>query len=379
VWCVEQLSEKKEGALFMTNTISTAEEEVKERLGYKSPYEQWKESEGLPTYRGLFVKNLHDLELAPWRSSGGGLAAFLNLEGTGGFNDSYVAEIPPGKSLKAHRHLFEETIYILKGQGATSVWIDPGRKETFEWQEGSYFSIPMNAWHEHHNASGLDAARYIAMTSAPRVIDTFNNYEFVFENPFVFRDRYNAEEGYFKQKSPAQQWSTNFVADVRVCQTYSGGFDRGGGAKSTVFRMVNNTVKSHVSLWGVGAYKKAHRHGPGIHVLIIRGHGYSLMWQEAKQWERIDWGPGSVFVPPEMWFHQHFNGSAEPVFFLAIGWGSDKPKAGGKAYVYKSVKEGGDQIEYEDEDPKIHAEFETAMKGVGARCKMDYHPHCTMK
>jgi hypothetical protein len=45
-----------------------------------------------------------------------------------------------------------------------------------------------------------------------------------------------------------------------------------------------------------------------------------------------------------MWFHQHFNGSAEPVFFLAIGWGSDKPKAGGKAYVYKSVKEDGEKV-----------------------------------
>ena len=78
----------------MANAISTAEEEVKERVGYKSPYEQWKESEGLQTYRGLFVKNLYDLELSPWKSSGDGLAAFLNLEGTGGFNDSYVAEIP---------------------------------------------------------------------------------------------------------------------------------------------------------------------------------------------------------------------------------------------------------------------------------------------
>jgi oxalate decarboxylase/phosphoglucose isomerase-like protein (cupin superfamily) len=237
----------------------------------------------------------------------------------------------------------------------------------------------MNAWHEHHNVSGLDSARYIAMTSAPRVIDTFNNHEFVFENPFVFRDRYNAEEGYFKEKTSAQQWSTNFVADVRVCQTYSGGFDRGGGAKSTVFRMVNNTVKSHVSLWGVGAYKKAHRHGPGIHVLIIRGHGYSLMWQEGKTMERVEWGPGSVFVPPEMWFHQHFNGSAEPVFFLAIGWGSDKPKAGGKAYIYKSVKEGGDQIEYEDEDPNIHGEFEERLRKAGAKCQMAYHPFCTSR
>jgi hypothetical protein len=38
---------------------------------------------------------------------------------------------------------------------------------------------------------------------------------------------------------------------------------------------------------------------------------------------------------------------------LAIGWGSDKPKAGGKQYVYKSVTEGGDQIEYEDEDRRF--------------------------
>ncbi|HEX5608153.1 MAG TPA: cupin domain-containing protein, partial [Candidatus Binatia bacterium] len=216
----------------MANAAVSIEEEVKQRIAYKSPYEQWKESEGLPTYRGLIVKNLYELELAPWRSSGVGSAAFLNLDGTGGFNDAYVAEIPAGKSLKAHRHLFEETIYVLKGQGASSIWIEPEKKETFEWQEGSYFSIPMNAWHEHHNASGMEPARYIAMTSAPRVIDTFNNYEFVFDNPFVFRDRYNGEQGYFKQTAPAQQWSTNFIADVRVCQMFSSGFDRGGGAKS---------------------------------------------------------------------------------------------------------------------------------------------------
>src|SRR5690349_22340889 len=100
---------------FMANAPSSIEEEVKQRIAYKSPYEQWKESEGLPTLRGLFVKNLYDVELTPWRSSGDGLATFVNLEGTGGFNDAYVAEIPPGKSLKPHRHLFEETIYILKG------------------------------------------------------------------------------------------------------------------------------------------------------------------------------------------------------------------------------------------------------------------------
>ncbi len=136
----------------MAQAQTTIEDEVKERISYRSPYERWKESEGLPTLRGLFVKNLYDLELAPWHSSGDGLAAFVNLEGTGGFNDAYVAEIPAGKSLKPHRHLFEETIYILKGQGATSVWISPEKKETFEWQEGSFFSIPMIRRHDERSS-----------------------------------------------------------------------------------------------------------------------------------------------------------------------------------------------------------------------------------
>ena len=66
--------ETKDGELDMANTPVNAEEEIRERVTYKSPYERWKESEGLPTYRGLFVKNVNDLELAPWKSSGAGLA-----------------------------------------------------------------------------------------------------------------------------------------------------------------------------------------------------------------------------------------------------------------------------------------------------------------
>ena len=99
---------------------------VREAEAYTSPYERWKRTEGLPTVSGYFVKNLLKLELAPWKSSGDGLAAIINLVGTGGFNDAYVCEIPAGKSLKPHRHLFEETIYTSKDReprpsGSTSL------------------------------------------------------------------------------------------------------------------------------------------------------------------------------------------------------------------------------------------------------------------
>ena len=361
---------------------------VEEAQAWKSPYELWKESQGLPTLRGLAVQNVYEVGLTPWPARGGS-GVFLNLDGTGGFNDMYVCEIPPGKSLKPIKHIYEETVFILKGQGATTVWIDESKKQTFEWHTNSYFAIPPNAWYQHHNVSGTEPARYVAMTAAPRVIDTFKNLNFVFNNPFVFDDRFNGEEGYF-QEAPRLEgrggWSTNFVADVveasirRPHREEPGGWNRAIGGFGTGFSMVNSTVRSHSSGWAVGTYKKAHRRGPGIHVLILKGHGYSLMWLENQPVERVDWGPGSVFVPPEMWFHQHFNTCPEPVLFLAIGWGTDKPKMGGKQYVYISTKLGGDNIEWEDEDPAIHRDYEAELVKNGAKCEMgDHHPFCTYK
>ena len=66
------------------------------------------------------------------------------------------------------------------------------------------------------------------------------------------------------------------------------------------------------------------------------------------------------------------------LLFLAIGWGSEKPKTGGKQYIYTSVKEGGDNIEWEDEDPQIHADYEAELARHGVECTMgQHHPFCT--
>lgn len=360
------------------------EEGVHEAERYKSPYEEWKESQGLPTLRGYHVSNLLESPLTPWPARGNVSGVFINLEGTGGFNDTYVLEIPPKGQVEPWRHIYEETIYILEGEGATSVWYDDTRKQTFEWHAHSYFSLPPNAWHQHFNLSGEHPVRYVAMTAAPRVIDTFKDLDFVFNNPYDFKSKFNHEEGYFleKPKGPGR-WQTNFVADVLETTPTPGAVTtrgRGGGTVAQTFAMVNATVRSHSQAWPIGCHSKFHRHGPGIHVVLLRGQGYSMMGPTWEEIERIDWGPGSMFVPPEGWWHAHFNTGAEPAYFLAIGWGTDKPKPGGKQYVYKSVKEGGDQYEFEDETPEIHAEFEAELAKHGVRCQMgSIHPYCTFK
>lgn len=341
-----------------------------------SPYELWKESEGPPTVRAMAV-DLNNIELAPWTSRGGA-GVFINLDGTEGFNDTYVCEIPAGRSLNPVKHIYDEVVYVLKGQGATTVWIDESKKQTFEWHAHSYFAIPTNAWHQHHNLSGTEPARYVAMTAAPRVINTHKDLDFVFNNPYVFAKRFGGEDDYFKETirpHNSRGWATNFVADVLAsaewAESAGGREGRGPGARSIAYRMVNGSFAvGHADSWPVGCYKQAHRHGPGIHVLLLRGTGYTLLWKEGRPIHRVDWRPGVMLVPGEMWWHQHFNTGPEPCLFLAIGQGSEKPKNTGY-YAYTSIKAGGDQIAFDEEDPQIHELFEAELARNAVQCRMD--------
>jgi hypothetical protein len=53
-------------------------------------------------------------------------------------------------------------------------------------------------------------------------------------------------------------------------------------------------------------------------------------------------------------------------------------RGGGGDYADRSLKEGGWQIEYEDEDREIHQIFEKELKNNGAPCKMKaFVPWCT--
>jgi len=232
----------------MAELTTRGQDSISDAEAFRSPYELWKQSEGLPTIRGLSVSNCYDVELVSWRSRGGS-GIFVNLEGTGGFNDCYICEIPPKGSLNPIRHIYDELVFILRGQGATTVWIDENRKQTFEWRERSYFAIPPNAWHQHHNLEGDQPARYVAMTAMPRVIDTFKDLDFVFDNPYVFKSRFSGEDGYFQESEyvPGQRggWTTNFVHDVLARTPTPGGVSnegRGGGTVATVFNMVGGTV-----------------------------------------------------------------------------------------------------------------------------------------
>ena len=96
------------------------------------------------------------------------------------------------------------------------------------------------------------------------------------------------------------------------------------------------------------------------------------MWREAEAIKRYTWRAGSLLVPPERWFHQHFNIGGEPARYLALKPFSSRKFPGLRKQwgTSESVKSGGDQIEYEDEDPRIRAMFEEELAKRGVENRM---------
>ena len=175
-------------------------------------------------------------------------------------------------------------------------------------------------------------------------------------------------------------WETNFIPDLQSIELPDFS-DRGAGGGNLIFLLADSSMHAHVSEMPVGTYKKAHRHGPGYHVMCVGGGGFSLMWRAGdKDFERVEWKHGTVFPPADQQWHQHFTTSPSAARYLGVGFGSlrypftserRREILGEKVAFSTSVKDGGDQIEYADQDPRIHEIFLAELARRGLASKMD--------
>jgi uncharacterized RmlC-like cupin family protein len=346
------------------------------------PYLDWAQGEGPPIVKGLGV-DLLAVGTEAWPRMGTD-GAFVHLQGRGDFVSVFVIDIPPGGKTEPQQHLFEEVIYVLDGQGSTTVETHDGSRHSFEWGPKSLFALPLNAKYRHFNGSGQKAARLSSTNNLSVVMNLFHNHDFVFANSFAFPERegkarFFSGEGEFIPKKPGRHmWETNFVPDLSGFELKAWD-QRGAGSSNMKFILADGTMHAHSSEMPVGTYKKAHRHGPDFHVFTVTGQGYSLLWYEGNSdFQRVDWRHGVVFAPPDGMYHQHYNTGAQPARYLAIALGSLRyPFTSAKWRLFKgvdvSVRDGGAQIEYKDQDPRIHRIYLDELQKSGVRSRMgDY-------
>ena len=288
---------------------------------HDTAYDEWfaKYKEHMPTFEGLMIQDARTEPLSHWEDMGvdGLYIKMADYQIT----DGWILEIPPHGQTKSQRHMFEAGMYFFGGPGHITIQQDDQRPQRIDFQYRTLFSIPLNVSYQLFNESD-EPVRVVVVTSFPFIINALHNEEFVFDNPFVFRDRYDGEEGFTRYRThPRENLTiTNVVQDALEFELDN--YDhRGKGTTNMHWTMSGNTmIDLHVSEMPSGKYKKAHRHSSDAFILLLSGDGYSLTWPEGRYEDRIrvDWNEGTIFVPPIYWYHQHMNPGETSARYLAI-------------------------------------------------------------
>ena len=135
------------------------------------------DAQSAPARNAKRKKIIHPHEM-PWEMSRQGLLKHLINEAMNTRMetvDAYMQVIPPGSRSGKHRHLAEECLYVLEGQGYdlhqdcdveitdTYHWTPQDEVKRFDWEAGDVIYVPPNTIHQHFNASADRSVRLISV------------------------------------------------------------------------------------------------------------------------------------------------------------------------------------------------------------------------
>ncbi|MEA2640842.1 MAG: hypothetical protein QOF51_2236 [Chloroflexota bacterium] len=335
-------------------------------------YDRWVESTGVPVHRGYAIEDARTIPVGPWPERECN-AAFVVLTGADGVSEARITEVPPGGATRPVKFSLDEVVYVVEGRGLTTLWAGDGPKKSFEWADRSLFLIPRGCTYQLTNTRGNAPARLLHYNHLPTVMSLVKEPEFFFDNPFVSPELLYGGDFYSSAVAEANPneraarlgrpvWTGNFFPDMGVWDKLHTYQERGAGGHRVGIKFASSPISSHMSVFPPGTYKKAHFHGPGVVIIIPAGDGYSVMWPESGgEKVVVPWHEASVFVPPNRWYHQHFNVGDAPARYLAFHaihmYGGDPTRL--------SAERGAAEIQYPDEDPFIREKFESELAKRG--------------
>ena len=85
---------------------------------------------------------------------------------------------------------------------------------------------------------------------------------------------------------------------------------------------------------------------------------------------RYEWQVGTLIVPPNRWFRQHFNSGPKPARYLAFKHFSPRnAQCVPLSWISRCLS--GSQISYADKDPHVRSMFAEALSKHGLTPRMD--------
>ncbi len=248
--------------------------------------------------------------------------------------DVTIVEIPAGGQLALHRHLAEEMVYIISGQGHTTIWNQAnGKKEKYNWKEGDYLSPTLNSWHQHVNASTSSASRILLITSTPLIKNLFKSDALVTSVDYSFQERW--------EKSLAQkpEYFGNVAEGADAVRMKVGHLlpdlpgramdERRKGVLGITITPEGDMAQNHIMEMEVREYLNSEENSPGHrHVwetvyFIVGGDGFAMLQRKDEPERRLNWKSGDLFVVEANEYHLHrarSGGTARVVQVKASGY-----------------------------------------------------------
>ena len=363
----------------------------------KSGYETFMIEEGIPVFRGIGIRDVRELEMADWTRRGV-RGTFLMLDGLEGSKGMYVMEIPPQKATAPEKHLYHEFFIVVEGRGTCETWRegDTASRHSFEWQPGSMFRVPPNVHYRLINSTN-QRCLFIAATNAPGMFNMFRDRSFIFDNGHPFPQFYGGEGFYdFDARVVATPYNkraavrANFFPDVIGCELPLDNQRAPGYRRITpMWYGFENEQTGFVAEYPIGRYSMAHYHESGAVLVCLDGEGYTYNWprefgftpwadgngDQVRVLEYVSGGLVAAAPGGGQWFHQHFGVGNKPLR-LANFWGG--PNAKPDEFINRATgvsalattREGGQTIDYRDEDPFVRENFDAKLAEVGLKSTM---------
>jgi mannose-6-phosphate isomerase-like protein (cupin superfamily) len=337
-----------------------------------STYERYLAERGIPIVREGHVPSLVDLSVSPLAD--GTSAVAVQMPGMEGLSSLEVLELPVGFETPVRRHLYEEYVLVLGGQGTVTFRGAEGGVREFDWRRESVFAVPLNMSFTLRN-TGDEPARLALINNAHLMMDLLGSTSAAFscELSFPEREAHVLDEDrtpHLHQVGRRTAFRGQVFHDLATVPLPEHAFIRGPGFGYLLLQLTGGVYGSHVGELPEGHISNAHWHMGGAVLIAMAGEGYTQSWPNTE-------GPqpspdvvttqqfrysGAVSVGTG-WFHLHANTGRGALRQAAFRYG------GGAGATFATVQgvdfAPGRIVDREDLTQSILAHYRAELAKVG--------------